>query len=358
MLCERRRAMRGASAQGSWVQDDCCSLTPTSPCTLRSTDSAARSWAFDSGDSASSGGGPTGLRGEPRGENLFSGRRGGGRGERFSRPPLAPSSSAVWLSNCPTSALNCSRRLRFSSTRDANSDASSASAPETRSTSFASGAIAVDMRELASEQGASWQAWRSASNPISSSRTELIEMSSDDDDLYGDLDAAAPGSFALSELTHERDALREENEEMRAKMAAIEAEVRAGGCERERERERWGDGCKREDQLFTMMRPRLPSRVRAVPTPNAPPLIVAVNPNHLAVPLALLAPCSSHPCSHPTPSTLVPLCPPSPPSASSAKNERLKTTCKNLEKNISCLFKTAKLEIDRKDAKLDRLSGP
>ena len=104
-----------------------------------------------------------------------------------------------------------------------------------------------------------------------------------------------------------------------------------------------------------MMRPRLPSRVRAVPTPNAPPLIVAVNPNHLAVPLALLAPCSSHPCSHPTPSTLVPLCPPSPPSASSAKNERLKTTCKNLEKNISCLFKTAKLEIDRKDAKLDRL---
>ena len=53
-------------------------------------------------------------------------------------------------------------------------------------------------------------------------------MSSDEDDLYGDLDAAAPGSFALSELTHERDALREENEELRAKMAAIEAEVRGG----------------------------------------------------------------------------------------------------------------------------------
>jgi hypothetical protein len=53
-----------------------------------------------------------------------------------------------------------------------------------------------------------------------------------------------------------------------------------------------------------------------------------------------------------------PLLLPSPPFASSAKNERLKTTCKNLEKNISCLFKTAKLEIDRKDAKLDRLSGP
>ena len=94
--------------------------------------------------------------------------------------------------------------------------------------------------------------------------------SDDDDDLYGDLDAAAPGSFALSELTHERDALREENEEMRAKMAAIEAEVRAGGCERERERERWGDGGKREDQLFTMMRPRLPSRVRAVPHTECP----------------------------------------------------------------------------------------
>jgi hypothetical protein len=61
-------------------------------------------------------------------------------------------------------------------------------------------------------------------------------MSSDEDDLYGDLDAAAPGSFALSELTHERDALREENEELRAKMAAIEAEVRGGRvCERGRQ---------------------------------------------------------------------------------------------------------------------------